>query len=96
MRRFVLFAGLILAAGPLAAQEQAVEAEPTPAAAVQVAPEAAAPAESRAPTLHVSRQQIDAQLKADAGERRAALPDNFVYTAAAVALGVIIAILILN
>lgn len=106
MRRSLVLAALLLAA-PLGAQEPAGADQPDPAPAaqsVQAAPAAApAPAsdqpeaaEPRRPSLHVSAEQIDAQLQADAREsdRQQIGSQSFWYLVAAIALGVLIAIVI--
>lgn len=95
MRRTIVLVALMFAAAPLAAQQQATAPEATPAVET-AAPQAAPAAESKTPTLHVSRDQIDAQLQAEPKANRAAMDTSFWYTVAAVALGVIIALLLID
>jgi hypothetical protein len=100
MRRNLVIAALVMIAAPAAAQEQAAALAPVLAAATQ-APVAAPAAESevastRTPTLQVTREQIDARLQADRYQGREMTQRDFLYTAAAVALGVIVALLLLD
>jgi hypothetical protein len=98
MRALLVLAAVACIALPASAQQQESAADTKP---VATAPTVAAPAQTAeapaAPTLLVSREQIDAQLKAEpavAGERQ--MNSSFWYTAAAVALGVIVALLLLD
>jgi len=93
MRHYMVLAALVLAAASPAAAQQRQSAplqEPAPVAAVAPAKE-----EAQTPTLYVSRAQIDAQLEAT--RRPNAMGEHdFLYIAAAVAVGVIVAALLLN
>lgn len=99
MRRSVFVAALVFAAAPLAAQEQATVTQPAAAPAVEAAaPAAPVQEEPRQPRLHVSTEQIDAQLRAEPAETRGREMNqrDFLYTVAAVALGVLIALLLID
>ncbi len=100
MKKFlVLAAALLLAAAPAAAQQSVSDAAPTvsaPVAAVQAAATAPAPAADAQlfPTRDEVRQRV-----AVAEAKRAQAPmgsSDWWYTVAAVALGVIIALLLLD
>ena len=105
MRRFLVVLTLLLVAAPLSSQERQTASQPdlAPAAApapVPATPEAP-PAEAREatrPSLHVSTEQVDAQLRQDAAaaEDRQVGSKSWWYLVAAIALGVIVALLILD
>ena len=96
MRKVLWTAAVLsLCAAPVAAQQ--VEKSPfvsAPAAEV-VEPRAS---ETSAPSLRVTPEQLDESVRAAADERgeRQQLGTNFWYTVGAVALGIIIASLLLN
>ena len=96
-KMFWTAAVLVLAAAPVSAQ-QAEKTSFAPAA-VEAAPavQPQAEAKEKAPSVHVSRQQLDEAVRAQE-ERRAALTldRNFWYLVGAVALGVIVASIVLN
>jgi hypothetical protein len=96
MRRYAVLAALVLAAAPVAAQQKQSLQEPLPTAAPVV--QAETPAEPRTPTLNVSREQIDAQLKVDQVEQGSSQMNqrDFLYLVAAIAIGIIIAAVVLD
>jgi hypothetical protein len=99
MRRSVFVAALVFAAAPLAAQEQASATDPAGTPVIEAAaPAPAVQEEPRQPRLHVSTEQIDAQLRAEPREARSSEMNqrDFLYTVAAVALGVLIALLLID
>jgi hypothetical protein len=84
---------LALTAAPVSAQQ--VERSPFARAAVPAAE--ARPAAERTPSLHVTRQQMDAAVREhEQGRAAVTLDRNFWYLVGAVALGVIVASVILN
>jgi hypothetical protein len=86
----VLAAALALAATPAAAQESA-----SPADAVQA--QSAVVSSAVSPSIFVSQDEIRQRVAASEEARESAqMNNNFLYTVAAVALGVIIAFLILD
>jgi len=103
MRRPLVLLALLLAV-PLAAQERQQQnpAEPVDAPALQApAAPAQATAEApaqKAPTLHVTQEQIDAQLRQDrvAAEDRQVGSQSWWYLVAAIAVGVVVALLVLD
>jgi hypothetical protein len=99
MRRYALLAALVLAAAPAAAQQkQALQVEPdaTPAVATVTTAPAESRTEPRTPTLYVSREQIDARLTEEALPSSQMTQRDFFYLAGAIALGIIVAALLLN
>ena len=95
MRLPVVVAAVMLAAAPAAAQQQSSLAEPAPAReATATAPLKAEPLPA---ALQVSRDQIDARLEeSGVAEARQQSTSSFLYLAAAIAVGVIVALLILD
>ena len=91
MKKALVFAAaLALAATPAAAQQAAPSQAPVQAASV-VAPSAAAP------SIWVSQEEIRQRVAAAEAERETAqMGNNFWYTVLAVALGVIVAALLLD
>jgi hypothetical protein len=87
----VLAAALALAAAPAAAQEAA-----SPADAVQA--QASVTRTALAPSLYVSQDQIRQRVAASEAERENAQvgSSNWWYTVAAVAVGVVIALLLID
>lgn len=88
---YVMAAALMLAAAPVAAQESPSGAAPAPqAAAVQE--------QAVAPSVHVSRAEIQERVAAMEAERNGAQfgSSSFWTMVAAIALGIIIASLLLN
>jgi hypothetical protein len=94
MRRYAVLAALVLAAAPAAAQQKQALQEPLP---VTPAPQIEAPAAPVAPTLTVTREQIDAQLRAEDQVNQAQMNQrDFLYLVAAIAIGIIIAAVVLD
>jgi hypothetical protein len=100
MRRLLLVLALSLAAAPLCSQEQQTAPQPADAAAVVAAPEAPAAEvkEPVRPSLRVTPEQIDAQLRQDApaAERTQVGSKSWWYLVAAIAVGTIVALLLLD
>jgi hypothetical protein len=96
MRRYAVLAALVLAAAPAAAQQKQSLQEPLPTAAPVAQTES--PAVPRSPTLSVSREQIDAQLKVDPAQRASSqmTQRDFLYLVAAIAIGIIVAAVVLD
>ena len=99
MRKVIWTAAVLaLCAAPAAAQQ--IEKSPFTSAPADVAVAKDEPAQQEAkPSLLVSQQQMDETIRAVAEERgqsRQQLGSNFWYTVAAIALGIIIASLLLN
>jgi hypothetical protein len=99
---FVPFAALLLCAAPVYAQ-QGADAQPVAveqAEAVQAAEvPAAQPAEARAPSLAVSREEIRQRVAAIEEQRESKDQmggQGFWWTVAAVAIGVIVALLLIE
>ena len=97
MRKVIWTAAVLaLCAAPAAAQQ--IEKSPFTPAEV-AAPKDEPAQEETKPSLLVSQQQMDETIRAVAEERgqsRQQLGSNFWYTVAAIALGIIIASLLLN
>jgi hypothetical protein len=101
MRKVIWTAAVLaLCAAPAAAQQiEKSPFTPAPAATEQTAEPKKEPAsEDATPSLRVTPEQADATIRAVAEERQGKqqLGTNFWYTVAAIALGIIIAALILN
>jgi hypothetical protein len=99
MRKVIWTAAVLaLCAAPAAAQQ--IEKSPFTSAPADVAPQKDEAAQQEIkPSLLVSQQQMDETIRAVAEERgqsRQQLGSNFWYTVAAIALGIIIASLLLN
>lgn len=90
-KALVLAAALALAATPAAAQESAVSTAP-------VQHQSAVAVSAPAPSLFVSRDEIRQRVAANEAERAGAQvgSSNWWYTVAAVAVGVIIALLLID
>ena len=99
MRKVIWTAAVLaLCAAPAAAQQ--IEKSPFTSAPADAAAPRDEPAQQETkPSLLVSQQQMDETIRAVAEERgqsRQQLGSNFWYTVAAIALGIIIASLLLN
>lgn len=98
MRKVIWTAAVLaLCAAPAAAQQ--IEKSPFTAPADVVVPKDEPAQQETKPSLRVSQQQMDETIRAVAEERgqsRQQLGSNFWYTVAAIALGIIIASLLLN
>lgn len=93
-KALLLAAALVLCSAPARAQQSQALQAPTPTPATQVAEKPVAP------SLHVSREQIDErvrQMEAErAGKNEQMGSRGWWYTVAAVAVGVIIALLLID
>jgi hypothetical protein len=97
MRFYTVLAALMIAAAPAAAQQkQALQSDVASAPTTEQVTPAEPKTESQAPSLYVSRDQIDAQLRAQQKTNSQMGQHDFLYVVAAVALGVIIAALLLD
>lgn len=101
--RKVLWTAAVLALCSAPAAAQQVEKSPFSAAPAVTAdvpePRSEPASEARTPSLRVTPEQIDATVRtvaAERGESRQQLGTNFWYTVAAVALGIVIAALLLD
>ncbi|HEX2077652.1 MAG TPA: hypothetical protein VHG08_08080 [Longimicrobium sp.] len=98
MKKLLVLAAALLLAAPAAAQEAAHAPGDAPAVQQMVSAEQDARQQAATPSIFVSRQEIQQRVAAMEAERSGAQvgPGNFLYMVLAIALGVLIALLLID